>query len=214
MLHHRTWKMKTKILIIAILITLVGCRSSKLNIEKTLASAEVEKIVQVEKHVEEKKVKDSIKVVEKKDEKKETETNLHVEFDPKKNDSLEVNHFADGDSLKLKINGNGIVIFDYKKRKQEAKNFVKEIFGSVTLKNIDSTVTEKRKENSVIKTEVKTKEVKSNSFTFGAYLNWIIIAGRVIAAVFFFCYRDWETDRKSTRLNSSHSGESRMPSSA
>ena len=25
---------------------------------------------------------------------------------------------------------------------------------------------------------------------------------------------DWETDRKSTRLNSSHSGESRMPSSA
>ena len=29
-----------------------------------------------------------------------------------------------------------------------------------------------------------------------------------------FCYRDWETDRKSTRLNSSHSGESRMPSSA
>ena len=28
------------------------------------------------------------------------------------------------------------------------------------------------------------------------------------------CYRDWETDRKSTRLNSSHSGESRMPASA
>ena len=27
-------------------------------------------------------------------------------------------------------------------------------------------------------------------------------------------YRDWETDRKSTRLNSSHSGESGMPSSA
>ena len=29
-----------------------------------------------------------------------------------------------------------------------------------------------------------------------------------------FKYRDWETDRKSTRLNSSHSGEARMPSSA
>ena len=27
-------------------------------------------------------------------------------------------------------------------------------------------------------------------------------------------YHDWETDRKSSRLNSSHSGESRMPSSA
>ena len=29
-----------------------------------------------------------------------------------------------------------------------------------------------------------------------------------------FCYRDWETDRKSTRLNSSHRSLSRMPSSA
>ena len=180
--------MKTKILIIAILIILVGCRNAKVNIEKTLASAEVEKIVQVEKHVEEKKVKDSVKVVEKKDEKKETETNLHVEFDPKKNDSLEVSHVADGDSLKLKISVNGIVILDYKKRKQEAKNFVKEIFGSVTLKNIDSTVTEKRKEKSEVKTMTKTKEVKENGFTFLAYLNWIIIAGLVIAAVFFYFY--------------------------
>ena len=30
----------------------------------------------------------------------------------------------------------------------------------------------------------------------------------------FLTYRDWETDRKSTRLNSSHSAKSRMPSSA
>ena len=31
----------------------------------------------------------------------------------------------------------------------------------------------------------------------------------------FLCmYRDWETDRKSTRLNSSHRSLSRMPSSA
>ena len=29
-----------------------------------------------------------------------------------------------------------------------------------------------------------------------------------------FGYRDWETDRKSTRLNSSHEFVSRMPSSA
>ena len=180
--------MKTKILIIASLLALAGCRGRKVNIEKTLVGAEVEKSVQVEKHVEEKKVKDSVKIVAKKEEKKETETNLHVEFDPKKNDSLEVNHVADGDSLKLKIKGNGIVIFDYKKKKQEVKTFVKEIFGSVTLKNIDSTVTEKRKEKSVIKTETKTKEVKENGFTFLAYLNWIIIAGLVISAVFFYFY--------------------------
>ena len=37
------------------------------------------------------------------------------------------------------------------------------------------------------------------------YVNWKFI--RV-------WYRDWETDRKSTRLNSSHSAKSRMPSSA
>ena len=30
----------------------------------------------------------------------------------------------------------------------------------------------------------------------------------------FTNYRDWETDRKSTRLNSSHSRATRMPSSA
>ena len=36
----------------------------------------------------------------------------------------------------------------------------------------------------------------------------------VLHALRMAAYRDWETDRKSTRLNSSHSGESRMPSSA
>ena len=39
------------------------------------------------------------------------------------------------------------------------------------------------------------------------------IAGTMVA-VNTVCYRDWETDRKSTRLNSSHSAKSRMPSSA
>ena len=37
----------------------------------------------------------------------------------------------------------------------------------------------------------------------------IVDTGSFIAA-----YRDWETDRKSTRLNSSHITRSRMPSSA
>ena len=41
-------------------------------------------------------------------------------------------------------------------------------------------------------------------------LNFTFNAGDVIRAK----YRDWETDRKSTRLNSSHSAKSRMPSSA
>ena len=34
------------------------------------------------------------------------------------------------------------------------------------------------------------------------------------SAAYVAPYRDWETDRKSTRLNSSHSAKSRMPSSA
>ena len=36
----------------------------------------------------------------------------------------------------------------------------------------------------------------------------------VIQKAYMAMYRDWETDRKSTRLNSSHITRSRMPSSA
>ena len=41
-----------------------------------------------------------------------------------------------------------------------------------------------------------------------------LAAGTRPERVGYFSYRDWETDRKSTRLNSSHSAKSRMPSSA
>ena len=41
-----------------------------------------------------------------------------------------------------------------------------------------------------------------------------IMLGLSLAANVWANYRDWETDRKSTRLNSSHSAKSRMPSSA
>ena len=179
--------MKNKLLIITALLTLAGCRNKKVAIEKTLVGAEVEKIVQVKKHVSEINKKDSVKAVEKKDEKKETETNIHVEFDPKKNDSLEVNHIADGDSLKLKIKGNGIVIFDYKKKKQEEKSFIKEIFGSETLKNIDSTITEKRKEKSQIEKITKTKEIKTKDFQFPIYI--IIGLAVLLLILLWFLWR-------------------------
>ena len=50
-------------------------------------------------------------------------------------------------------------------------------------------------------------------------LSFIKLSTSVILSVYLdvtniFWYRDWETDRKSTRLNSSHSAKSRMPSSA
>ena len=38
--------------------------------------------------------------------------------------------------------------------------------------------------------------------------------GKAVASPLNDTYRDWETDRKSTRLNSSHRSLSRMPSSA
>ena len=179
--------MKNKLLIITALLTLAGCRSRKATVEKTLAGADVEKSVQIEKHVSQINKKDSVKGVEKKDEKKETETNIHVEFDPNKNDSLEVNHVADGDSLNLKIRGNGIVIFDYKKKKQQAKTFIKEIFGSETLKNIDSTITEKRKEKSQFEKTTKTKEIKTKGFQFPVYI--IIGLAVLLLILLWFLWR-------------------------
>ena len=46
------------------------------------------------------------------------------------------------------------------------------------------------------------------------YMTDRFLPDKAIDALDEAAYRDWETDRKSTRLNSSHSGESRMPSSA
>ena len=40
------------------------------------------------------------------------------------------------------------------------------------------------------------------------------LADQSVPAALVSRYRDWETDRKSTRLNSSHRSVSRMPSSA
>ena len=44
-------------------------------------------------------------------------------------------------------------------------------------------------------------------------MSWAEIEA-VLPPINWGLYRDWETDRKSTRLNSSHSAKSRMPSSA
>ena len=41
-----------------------------------------------------------------------------------------------------------------------------------------------------------------------------ILENQILPMYYERTYRDWETDRKSTRLNSSHSAKSRMPSSA
>ena len=48
----------------------------------------------------------------------------------------------------------------------------------------------------------RTRKNRKITSTWNSYRDWETV------------YRDWETDRKSTRLNSSHSAKSRMPSSA
>ena len=55
---------------------------------------------------------------------------------------------------------------------------------------------------SIMNTETAVKTL--NFAPTGSYLLDMVVG----------VYRDWETDRKSTRLNSSHSAKSRMPSSA
>ena len=52
--------------------------------------------------------------------------------------------------------------------------------------------------------------IKKDGFTYISRGNWYKFEGDLDVRN----YRDWETDRKSTRLNSSHSAKSRMPSSA
>ena len=72
-----------------------------------------------------------------------------------------------------------------------------------------STLITPKNRDSKNKTEVLMNSFKKNfSFNNGSIIN------KDNKETLSPAYRDWETDRKSTRLNSSHSGESRMPSSA
>ena len=54
--------------------------------------------------------------------------------------------------------------------------------------------------------DINSYEYKGQTYKFSA--------SNISRAVDDLDYRDWETDRKSTRLNSSHRSLSRMPSSA
>ena len=64
------------------------------------------------------------------------------------------------------------------------------------------------------------KEIALDAKKYGLCAEWYrkmlsVTTYKQLAEMYFDAdYRDWETDRKSTRLNSSHSAKSRMPSSA
>lgn len=172
-----------KIIMLLLVFTLMGCRSKKKLIETELVGAKIERIAQVETKVEKKVISDSVLLKKKAEEKKEQTTNIKVEFDPKKNDSLEVNYQVGEDSLRLKISGNGKVSFDYKTTKKQVISEIKEIFGSKTLYNIDSTLRSESK--TAAKTESKkiTKDVTEKGFSFPIYL---IIGGAVLLMIVLF----------------------------
>ena len=61
----------------------------------------------------------------------------------------------------------------------------------------------------------RTQPVETSAYTrLREYFDFYAVPLRLLWKSAPSAYRDWETDRKSTRLNSSHSAKSRMPSSA
>ena len=63
-------------------------------------------------------------------------------------------------------------------------------------------------------TSALMKQLKANDLNPTLALGGGATGGQTVSTGNSVSYRDWETDRKSTRLNSSHRSLSRMPSSA
>ena len=60
-----------------------------------------------------------------------------------------------------------------------------------------------------------TEEQFEKEWGYGwVYFGYEVSERTINYIIKYLTYRDWETDRKSTRLNSSHRSLSRMPSSA
>ena len=78
------------------------------------------------------------------------------------------------------------------------------------------TAAQPKQETKSVSNEPLIVDVRSSyEFASGAYPGAINIdLDELQSRVNELGYRDWETDRKSTRLNSSHRSLSRMPSSA
>ena len=87
-----------------------------------------------------------------------------------------------------------------------------EDFGSQNIMNIVLDTWDKEKQKRVGTAEGMTFLIDLLDF-FGVN-NLTEVKNQYIYVLVDEAYRDWETDRKSTRLNSSHRSLSRMPSSA
>ena len=93
---------------------------------------------------------------------------------------------------------------------------------NVYLSNTDNQISGYKTSQPTINATEVTKTITASTPNVTAwgekYLYTLPISTTVIPSglwtLHVYAYRDWETDRKSTRLNSSHSAKSRMPSSA
>ena len=88
--------------------------------------------------------------------------------------------------------------------KKETENFIKE-----SENKFEQLMVHKKKSLEQKLVQMKNKAIKDIQ-----YISNKIALETVKKVILDTSYRDWETDRKSTRLNSSHSRASRMPSSA
>ena len=98
-----------------------------------------------------------------------------------------------------------------KDKKEQNQNLIEQIESSIQDLNLQIEKEKTRAENfdkNIEENEKKKKEAE-NKLSECDQRIYVLNNSR-----FIMSYRDWETDRKSTRLNSSHSRASRMPSSA
>jgi hypothetical protein len=179
--------MINKIFLTCAFFAVLGCTNRKKLVEKQTYDTTIQKVSEEKKAVSEIKQIDSTKVKKVEDNTKHQNSNLHIEFNPKINDSLEVHQIIGTDSLFFKVYGNGKVTLNLNTNKIQAKKETTEILGSKTLYNLDSAV--QKKEDAKINSNIKTvdKQVKSTGFTFSTTL--IIGVSIIVLIVLFFLYK-------------------------
>lgn len=176
-----------KSILLALLVaTFLGCRAKRTKIEKENFHSSVERVSEADVQVQTTAVKDSIIKVAEKKVQKETSTGLTVEFDPKKHDSLEITHVLGGDSLHLKITGNGVVKFDYKQNTKSEESSAHTIFGSKTLFKMDSTLSGKTIDEVNKKAVASSRQVNQQGTTFPIYL--ILAIALVVLIILAFVW--------------------------
>ena len=172
---------------------IIGCQNRKKVLKiSEFRSAQIEKIKKDSlselKKTEQKKVQDKIKINQ-----NEKTIDGHIEIKGK-TDSLNNFHYhniVDGDTLQdISIVGNSdFIIKNRYKSSEKKKDSVSEFYGL----NIIQEVARKSVAQSTIKEVAKKvksvdKNIKEKTFTFGAWMIWLIVILLIIAAVWAYYY--------------------------